>query len=132
MQTNCALITLGIAIGESTPVVVYPCKDAVTSLKAGGKVTRLTTLMSLLMLSWAVAPHDLVARVTTSRRSSSTAGVASYTKQNSPIKKRKKKRKKKGRGQGLKTRQPRYCLLLKAKELPHQVWPIRSNSSLCH
>jgi len=46
--------------------------------------------ISLLILSWAVAPYDLAARVTASKRSSLTKGVASCTKSNSPTWKEKR------------------------------------------
>jgi len=99
LQTNHALVIPGITIGESTLyclliatlredgtstecwlVVGDPCKDTVTSVTVGGKVTLLMMSMSMLMLSWAVVSHDLAVRVTTSRRYSSIIGVASCTK----------------------------------------------------
>jgi len=50
-----------------------------------GDVTLLMMLISLLVLSWAVAPHHLAIRVTASKGSSSTIGAASCTKSNSAM-----------------------------------------------
>jgi len=84
--------------GEVSPstecwlVVGDSCKDVITSPTAGGEVTLLMMSISLLMLSWVVVPYDLTVRVTTFERSSSTIGVAFYTKSNSPIRKKRKKK----------------------------------------
>jgi len=80
---DCLLVATSRELYPSTECwlgVGDPCKDSITSPIAKSEVILLTMSISLSMLSWAGAPHDLAARVTASKISSSTTGVASYTK----------------------------------------------------